>query len=217
MARATRDSHRKARFLQVLYNTRERPQSFWISSLGTLYTYVLHQCTNNRSLRSGNNTARHGKTRGSTTSSASLCFFLLSFQPNFGRNWRIEDVEFVLDRFRARIALGEDPSTIIPGEGLSVSGLKCEFNRWYCSQLVFFWHGRPQVTMYAPRSFLADGCRAEDCPPTSKPGRLYSGTAGMVRTFSRCPGRGRTKGTINQVSSLICCTMTFGRVVNSLA
>jgi len=46
---------------------------------------------------------------------------LLVFFLYFARNWRIEDVEAVLGRFRARFGLAEDPSDIIAGEASSVS------------------------------------------------------------------------------------------------
>eukprot|EP00903_Cladosiphon_okamuranus_P019664 g18076.t2 len=41
---------------------------------------------------------------------------ILTAKLDFFRNWRIEDVDVVLDCFRARIGLGEAPSTIIPAE-----------------------------------------------------------------------------------------------------
>eukprot|EP00752_Nemacystus_decipiens_P011884 g10537.t2 len=47
---------------------------------------------------------------------------ILTAKLEFFRNWRIEDVEVVLDRFRARIDLGEDPNTIVPG-GASWAGV----------------------------------------------------------------------------------------------
>lgn len=40
----------------------------------------------------------------------------------FRRDWRTEDIEVMLDRFRNRIRPSDDPSDSMPGEASAVSG-----------------------------------------------------------------------------------------------